>query len=322
MPTYERRGNRVRARLMRNGVRQVKTFDTLAQAKRWAADETSTAPRSSNRTLDEAMSRYARDVTPGKKGARWELIRIEKMRREITFRHQRLADLTSDDFGKLRDKMLQRLAPTSVARELNILSAILETARKEWKWIPTNPMRDVKKPSAHKPRKRVLSDEEIEALLVPLGGSSAPDSESGRVALAFLFALETAMRAGEICGLDPVNVFLEERYVHLPDTKNDDPRDVALTTEAVRILKLLPEGFDLKPARLDYLFRRARDEAARGMPSLSTIHFHDTRRTGTSRLAKKLAPMELAKQTGHRDLKTLLSTYYSVKASDLAKKLD
>lgn len=322
MPTYEKRGHRVRVQVMRNGKRASKTLDTMAQAKRWASDFTSEVAGEGSRTLDEALSRYCREVTPSKKGARWEEIRINKLRREIKFVHRRLAECTSDDFGKLRDQMGERLKGTSVARELNILSAVLEKARKEWKWISHNPLRDVTKPKAHRPRKRVIGDAEIDALLVPLGGSDAPESESGRVALAFLFALETAMRAGEICALTPEHMYLDDRYVHLPETKNDDPRDVPLTTEAVNILKKLPKGFELKPARLDYLFRRARDEAARGMPSLSSIHFHDTRRTATIRLAKKLEPMELAKVTGHRDLKTLLNTYYGVKASELAGKLD
>ena len=62
--------------------------------------------------------------------------------------------------------------------------------------------------------------------------------------------------------------------------------------------------------------------AARNMPSLKTIHFHDTRRTATIRLSKKLDPMELAKVTGHKDLKVLISTYYAIKAGELAGKLD
>lgn len=328
MATYEQRGRRVRVKVMRHGERVSKTFDNKREAQAWASDFTS-GHEGGNRTLDEALSRYKRDVTPTKRGSRWEEIRIDKLRREIKFVHRRLADIAPDDFGKWRDVALKgsddrkALKPASVARELALLGSVLETARKEWGWTARNVVKDVTKPKGAKPRKRVILEAETDVLIAALGYTGGrPETASQRVAVAFLLALETAMRAGEICALVPEHIHLGDRYVHLPETKNGSERDVPLTVEAVRLLKLVPKGFDLDPPLLDALFRKARDRAAVNHPELASIHFHDTRRTATVRLSKKLQPMELAKVTGHKDLKTLLNTYYQVRMSELTDKLD
>jgi integrase len=52
----------------------------------------------------------------------------------------------------------------------------------------------------------------------------SPKTASARVGAAYLFAIETAMRAGEICSLEWIHV--NEQHVHLPLTKNGYARDV------------------------------------------------------------------------------------------------
>ena len=56
--------------------------------------------------------------------------------------------------------------------------------------------------------------------------------------------------------------------------------------------------------------------------SLENLHFHDARREALTRLAKIYSPMELAKISGHRDLRILLNTYYAPTVEDLADKLE
>lgn len=323
MATFRKRGQRWRVEVMREGERVSKTFDTKAQAQAWASDFTS-GHAGTNRTLDEALSRYSREVTPTKRGHRWEEIRIKAFRAGLPFVQKRIADVTPDMIGKWRDaRLASGLKPATVTREMILLSSVFQAARIEWRWISSNPLREVRKPAGTKPRKRVISAEECDVLCAALGyRGGKPQTASERVAVALLVALETAMRAGELCSLTADNMHLDERYVHLSMTKNGDERDVPLSVEAVRLLKLVPEGFGLQVSVLDALFRRARDTAAQNYPEIASIHFHDSRRTATIALAKKLQPMELAKVTGHKDLKILLSTYYSVKASELAGKLD
>lgn len=145
-----------------------------------------------------------------------------------------------------------------------------------------------------------------------------PETAGDRVALAFLFALETAMRSGEILGLRWQDV--SEKAVELPRTKNGDRRRVPLSTAARAILALLPRGedpvFGLAGGTRDALFRRARDAA-----KIPDLHFHDSRAEAIYRLSKKLDVMELARMIGHRDIKSLLF-YFDASAEELADRLD
>lgn len=92
-------------------------------------------------------------------------------------------------------------------------------------------------------RDRLYSDDEIERICFALGldQSETELAISGyqRVAVAFLFAIETAMRAGEICGL--VASDIAGRTAILRQTKNRTKRSVPLSRRAVELLYMLPE---------------------------------------------------------------------------------
>ena len=112
--------------------------------------------------------------------------------------------------------------------------------------------------------------------------------------------------------------------MHLPQTKNGDERDVALSPAAVALLRL----FDCQGCRtrraLVPLSNTAHDNAfgkARKRAGLVGLRFHDSRREAATRMSKLLNPFELAAQTGHRDLKVLMSTYYGIDAKATAQKL-
>ena len=52
------------------------------------------------------------------------------------------------------------------------------------------------------------------------------------------------------------------------------------------------------------------------------LWFRDSRHEASTQLAKVLEnPMDLAKVTGHKDLKTLLNVYYNPTGDELAEKL-
>lgn len=145
---------------------------------------------------------------------------------------------------------------------------------------------------------------------------------SQRVAVCFLFAIETAMRSGEILGLTSRTVDIDRRVAHLPLTKNGGARDVPLSSRAVALLKMLPavdEGkplFALPAASRDALFRKAKEKAG-----IADLTFHDTRHEAITRLSKKLDVLALARMTGHTNLSEL-RTYYNESAEELAKRLD
>lgn len=321
MATFEKRAGHWRAQVRRAGMRQSATFPTKAQAQAWAAEierEAAHVARGGmpTRTLRQALERYRDEVSPGKRGKRWELIRIgaflgrdQKPGTLADLLDVHLADLSPADFSAWRDARLKTVGAASVLREFNLLSAIFGTARRDWHWLAESPLKDVRRPKPPPHRTRRISADEILRIGLALGYEDARPvaSLSQQVAVAWLLASETAMRQGEVLGLRWEHV--GDRVVHLPQTKNGHPRDVPLTRRAVDLLVRLrgidPERcFTVSSASCDVLFRRARDAAG-----VVDLHFHDSRREGTSRLAKKVDVLTLARITGHRDLKMLLVYY-------------
>ncbi|WP_254436890.1 tyrosine-type recombinase/integrase [Ruegeria arenilitoris] len=267
-------------------------------------------------TIGDLFDRYAREVSPKKRGARWETIRLEKLGRDRIARLQ-LGEVAAKDFADWRDRRLLEVAPASVIREMQLVTSVLNTARKEWGLLPDNPLADVRKPKKPPPRDRLPTKNEIEMLRHCAGEDLS--KATARAFHAFLFALETGMRAGEITGLQWENVDLDRRVARLEYTKNGRPRDVPLSSEAVRLLEALPElnpVFGLSSRQLDVLYRKSRDKAG-----IKGLTFHDTRHAAITSLSKKLEVLALAKMVGHTDIKMLM-VYYDESAEELARRLD
>ncbi len=322
MPTYRRRGTNWRAEIARAGQRESATFPTKAKAEAWAKARerdimAGQAGPGLRRPLRDALLRYSDHVSPTKRGARWERIRLAGMARDAVA-DVLLAELVAPHIAAWRDRRLAQVSGASVAREFNLLRSVLEVARREWQWIRDNPCKEVRKPAARPPRTRRISDDEAGRIVRAMGYEGGePENASQRAALAFLFAIETAMRAGEICGLtwDAVR----EKSVVLPRTKNGDQREVPLSMEARRIVGLLPRTgarvFDVAGGSLDVLFRRGRDKAG-----ITGLRFHDSRAEACTRLAKRLDVLDLARMIGHRDLRSL-RIYYRATADEIADRL-
>lgn len=322
-----------RVQIAVKGQRDSKTLDTKAAAQAWAVQREaemrsiSGGMGSKTHTVGDVLDQYQKDVSPGKRGARWEILRLQliggKLIEGKPFRDILLADLKPTHIAAWRDSRAKEVAGASVSREMSLLSHALLVARKEWGWLVTDPMTDVRRPPDAPPRFRRVPDGEIERITLALGYQEGmPVSRpSQRVAVAFLFAIETAMRSGEILGLTSLTVDFTHQVAHLPLTKNGSARDVPLSTRAVALLRMLPAVdsgkplFDLADRSRDALFRKARDRS--GVEGLT---FHDTRHEAITRLAKKLQILDLARMTGHTNL-TELMTYYNESAADIAKRL-
>lgn len=319
MASYRKRGSGWRAELYRDGVRESATFPTKAQAVAWATQREAEliGERMPDHSVGEALARYGREVAPTHRGERWELARLGLLGRDPLAR-VRLPSLRAAHVAEWRDRRLLTVSGASVRREFNLLQSVFGVARREWGWLTTDPLADVKRPPNPASRKRRIDQSEIDRVVMALGyDDGAAETISQRVALAFLFALETAMRSGEILGLQWADV--GPKTVTLPVTKNGDLRRVPLSPRAREILTLLPSDgvtvFGLDAGQRDALFRKARDRA-----KIPNLHFHDSRAEAIWRLSKKFDVMELARVIGHRDLKSLL-LYYDASADELADRL-
>lgn len=323
MASYRKAKHGWRVEVCINRVRDSATFDTKAEARAWA-DQREDEIRSgvtaddSARTVTDLFEKYSAEVSIKKRGAKWEQVRLLKIGRDELAR-VKLSALTDNDLIAWRNR--QTISAGSIRREMTLLKHVFTMAVTEWKWLTVNPMTSVRPPPMPRARKRRPSQDEIDRLVLALGWHDGCEviEAMQRTAVAYLFAIETAMRAGEICGLLPSNVDLKARTAHLPITKNGLERDVPLSMRAVELLEQLkPWGrtvFQLNVRSLDVFFRRAKKAC-----DIVDLTFHDSRREATSRLAKKLHPLELARVTGHTDIRQLL-TYYDDSAAEIAKKL-
>lgn len=308
MAVIEKRGKRWRARIRIAGAADSKTFETKAHAMQWALERERQvkAGFEPDHTLHRMLDKYAEEVSPGKRGGDWELKRIGAMKRHLPDRH--LSQIAVADLAQWRDKRLKTIKGESFIRDLTVLSSAWEMARGEWKWTDTNPCRELKRPARSLGRDRLISNDERDEMLAALGWSGRVWRLKDQVSAAFLLALETGMRAGEICGVRPEQI--KGDHVVLPLTKNGKPRAVPLSQKAQELLKLVPDGFTITSRQLDANFRRHR-------PKDADYVFHDTRHTAITRLARILPIMDLARMMGHSDTRTLMR-YYNATASDIA----
>ena len=328
---------------------QTKTFRTKAEAVRWSRQVESEMDKgvfvsraeSEKTTVNDLIDRYAREVLPTQRGGHREVSRVKWIKEGLG--KYSLAALTSSIVADYRDARLKRVGPQSVKHELSLLQRALKKGAMEWGIaLPGGiPTLQVKKPPMPPARDRRLVDDEEERLLAACG-----EARTLWLRPATIFAIETAMRAGEILetwkymddvdeegkkikvktkvsdGLQWSDVDLEKRTAHLPKTKNGDARTVPLSSRAIQILTDLPRNLDdgrvfgTTYEGIHQAFDRACKRTA-----IEGLHFHDLRHEATSRLFEKgLNPMQVAAITGHKTLQ-MLKRYTHLRAEDLAKLL-
>ena len=327
MGSIRKRGERWRAEVRRKGgFYRSQEFRTKAGAQAWITEveaEYLAGRRGepTKKSLDDALKRYAREVSPKKGGYRWECVRLVKLARDFgSVRHIPIAQIRAHDIATWRDKRLAAVKPASVNREWNLLRSVFSVARREWGWLTDNPMRDVTQPPRGKARRRRVSDAEIAAIYKAAKLDDGPPvHHTQRVALAFDLAVETGMRAGEIRTLEPVQIDLAKGVARLEKTKNGDSRDVPLSVKARELIRRLqrPEGplLPMTAGVMDATFRKLRQKAR-----IDGMTFHDSRAEAATRLSRKVDVLTLARILGHRDVKSLM-IYYRESAEDIAKRL-
>ncbi len=318
-------GKRWRAEVWHKGKRsESRYFDRKAEAVLWEAktkEELRSGQKSVEATLTvkDLLIRYRDTVSPTKKGHKWESVRLDLiMRDEIAT--VLLVELAPLHVAEWRDRRLETVSGSTVNREMNILAHAFRTASDEWGWLKSVPTRKVRRPKEDKARDRRITQEEIDEIRFIF---EFPHEEieikqkKQEVCVAFLFAIETAMRMGEICSLKRENI--KGSVAYLCETKNGHARRVPLSKYALQLLDVMPnsEGliWNINATQMSSLFRKYR-----AMTSIEDLVFHDTRHEAITRLASKLKVLDLARMTGHRDINQL-QIYYNERPEDIANKL-
>ena len=327
MATYRKRGKKWQVQVRKKDNKAIsKTFHSKSDAEIWAKHmeleiDKGELPilftQAKNKTLRELIERYLAEVTPTKRSATIEAYRLNKMLRN-DFVDLPLSKIKSKHIAQYRDERLLEVGNQAVKHDLNVLGHIFNTAIKEWS-IPLkeNPVVNVKKPKLPQSRDRRVSSEELRTLreqadtLAPL-----------HVLNVIYFAIETAMRRGEILSLSWDKINWDKCTLHIATTKNGHPRTIPLSHKAIDILKEHKAAQHEKPfpvtaGTFKYYWDRIVQRA-----SIENLHFHDLRHEGISRLFEKgLSVPEVALISGHKDFR-ILSRYTHMRAENIVGKLD
>jgi integrase len=317
---------------------QSKIFESKKDATVWAASLESKMRDPTYRDLEGArkhtvaslFERYREEVVPARKGARWEVVRINSLLRNAGFTKRRLDQLKFEDIRDWRDARLKQVSAASVNRELNLISGVFSHAIKEWSVpLAKNPCALVSRPAgANRTRNRRWTDTDVKIILDAAGWDENVRPGNGREMMpwALLIALETAMRPSEMTALKVEDFHPDECCVRLHDSKTDTARDVPLSSKALKWFRFITEGrepdqpiFYVHWEVMSIYFRDVRKTTSLAN---SDLRFRDARHEATTRLSKKFSNvLKLSAVTGHKSLQSL-KRYYNPTAAELAAEMD
>jgi site-specific recombinase XerD len=197
-------------------------------------------------------------------------------------------------------------SPSTINRELYMLSKAFNLAVKEWEWLKDNPVSKVQKEKENNEVDRWLTEDEERRLL---GASPQWLRE------IIVFALNTGLRQDELLSLEWSRVNLFRRTILIQITKNGKPKTLPLNRIALDILKKKAEekvlsikndlvfvsnaGTKINKRNLTRAFVLALKRAM-----VKDFTFHCLRHTFATRLAQNGVDIyKIAKLLGHKDLK-------------------
>lgn len=327
MAALRNRSGKWEARIRRKGQPTLsKSFQSKQDAERWSRGVEAQIDRGTycNTVLAERLlfkeiiERYIQEVTLTTRSMKEDSYRLNAMARHW-IGNLTMLQLTPIKVAEYRDERLKLVSAGAVIRELAYISSIVNHSRREWGINMVNPIPLVKKPPTPIGRNRILNQDELNRLQL----ACKPRVKNGNIWVypIVLFALATAMRRGEMLGLQWKDINLQTRTAYIPLTKNGSSRTVPLSTEAINILGNLPRNIDgrvfpINGPNLSVIF-----EKALRIAKIEDFHFHDLRHMSITRMAEKLPNLiELSAVSGHKSL-AMLKRYYHPNPQLLAEKL-
>lgn len=326
----------------------IKTFRTKRDAEDWSRRVEDEMVRgiyierspSEQMTLESAIDRYLREVTPTKKASTQAGEQKKAKTLKAALGKYSLAALTPDVVAGYRDaRIADKKKNNTVRLELAMLGHLFTTAIKEWRLgLIMNPVAMIRKPTPGEGRNRRLTAKDQKRLLAACDAYSNP-----MLGWIVRLGIETAMRKTEIKTLRRDQVDLKRRIVRLSDTKNGSARTVPLTKRAAEVLRTAlknparPKSTKDQPVvetdliffgepgrkgeREPYAFEKTWNQIKKDFGA-KDLRFHDLRHESTSRFVEGgLSDQEVSAITGHKSMQ-MLKRYTHLRAEDLVAKLD
>lgn len=258
---------------VRKELEPVKFYDFGKEYLQWAK---------ANKTLNS----YNRDLTS-----------MRKLNEK--FETKNLHEITSEDIDKYRTNRMEKVGICSVNRELALLKH-LYTKAIEWGRVRENPAKKIRvRLNEETKRIRFLMPNEVQKLLSNCSDNLKP---------IVIVGVHTGMRREEILSLKWSQVNFDTGIIHLPKTKNHDPRNIKMNRTvwgSLRGIKQNENGpyvfhkedgsrYSKLPGPFEKVVRRAKIEDFR---------FHDLRHTFASNLVMAGVSLLTVKELlGHKKL--------------------
>jgi integrase len=303
-----------RAEVQKHGIRASFVADTKREAQAWALQkeqELESLKKSKGLTFAGAADKYLRTVSRDKAdgAAEWEARRFAEFTAHFG-EHTHLAQIDSAAIGEWRDARLQEVSASTVLRQRSLLQHMFQIAADEWKAIQANPFRGVRFPQHNPPRHKVWTWQLIKRVL------RAPNRNAREVEVirAFHIALHTAMRLNEILGAELLGkVAILER--DKSSGKASPPVKVPLARKGAALFAKY-QPFTIRPDIASATFSDLTDELL-----IDGLTFHDSRASALTWLSRRMDVMTLARISRHKNLRTLMDTYYRETAEQIAERL-
>ncbi|MFO1351545.1 MAG: site-specific integrase [Gammaproteobacteria bacterium] len=257
-------------------------------------------------TFDELMLAYLRETQEIKRSADRDRYSLKRLYPVFTGRT--LASLSIQDVrAYISARRQEGVGASTINREIGVLSAALNYARREWGWAAPNPV------SGHKlrvPEGRVRWLSRAEAVALIQAATREP--KAPHLVDFIRLALHTGMRKGELLGLEWRRVDLQADLIHLESqhTKAGKRRSIPLNREARAALLRRAEFqaqhcptsawvFCQADGRRIQFIKRSFMTACRRV-GIEDFHIHDLRHTCAAWLVSAGVPLpEVRDLLGH-----------------------
>lgn len=313
MASIQKRGKYWRVQIRKQGYPSLSsTFDTKAEANLWAAQKEKELEHQSPAqvikrmqdqtfTFGEALSRYAEEIVPTKRPTTQHRDGGIIRRLQADYGDMALAKLDGPMLAGIIRQWQTHQSANSIRLYLAVISHLFNIARKEWGMVDLiNPVELVRKPKLPQGRDRRLVGDEEERLL------AACAKTNPELADIVIFAIETAMRQGEIISMEwrRVNWIDHTVYLTYGLTKTKTARVAPLSEKAEEVLRRQQSRATGKDGKVwKYTANGLRTNYNRALKrvGIEGLTFHDLRHEATSRLVEKgITTMTVQAITGHK----------------------
>ena len=321
MASFRKRNGKWQARIQRKHSPSIsQSFYELDTAKKWVRkiereiDLGLISLKPSKTPFSHLLIRYQREILPLKKNTQADFFRINVILKH-TLSKLYIEDIKSHDVASFRDNLIVKgKAANTVRLYLAIISHLFTVAKTEWGFeLIDNPALRIRRPKLPPSSDRRLSDEEIKLI--------CEHTQSLYLANTMKLALHTGMRLSEIIFLKWTMIDLDNRFIKLSFTKNNESRIIPLSEKALLVINTISKDtqrlFPINPHAISVAFRKACIRVG-----IKNASFHTLRHEAISRLFEKgLNPMEVSAISGHKSMQ-VLKRYTHIKTTYLLEKIN